>query len=340
MNDGSETTRSATERGEGPSRRNLLDEHEIRKRIKIGNAQRKHMKKGITRRLLGNVRNMIAGFAVASCVFGVMMTEAMKRYISSRPDIMEVFAGHAEVSHRFACWGWCVSEPYDIIYNGDLRDEGNRKKLLDTIRELRPRLVTIAYPCTVWSPINNLGCQTSQEKRRLRKRQRADLPFLELTEQIFETQLGHGGDALGENPVGSQSFQQPPVQRIINHPEVTSRIGHGCRHNIRHVRSGRLLQKPTVWFSTSPEIVDELGLKCKGDHEHDVCLGGRDITQKAGQYTPEIARAIHKGFVKVMKRKDPGRIRVMLREVLKSIQREVIVISKNFDGMKNNFKNN
>ena len=74
-----------------------------------------------------------------------------------------------------------------------------------------------------------------------------------------------------------------------------------------------------VWHF--PEIVDELGLKCKGDHEHDVCLGGKDITQRAGRYTPEIARAIHKGFVKLLKRKEPSRIRVMLRHVSNRIKK-------------------
>ena len=36
--------------------------------------------------------------------------------------------------------------------------------------------------------------------------------------------------------------------------------------------------------------------------------GGKGYPQHAGRYTKEIAQAIHRGYVRVLKRKDPGRI--------------------------------
>lgn len=103
-------------------------------------------------------------------------------------------------------------------------------------------------------------------------------------------------------------------------------VGHGCRYGVKHVRSGKLLLQPTLWFSTSPEICDELARRCKneecpGHHEHDTCLGGSDIAGHAGRYTKEIAVAVNRGFVKLMRRKEPSRIHVLLRSISAKIRR-------------------
>ena len=86
-------------------------------------------------------------------------------------------------------------------------------------------------------------------------------------------QLRLGGDALGENPLPSASFQTPPIQRVLKHPQVFSGVSHGCRFGVEERGTGRLLLKPTMWFSTSPEICDELSKRCRceqtpGHHVH------------------------------------------------------------------------
>lgn len=307
-------------RTENPSRKPGLDESEIRDRIRKGNIRRKHMKKGMAKRLLGNAKTVLAGcFMICAVVCAAVADVGMSCVFqaSQRPDILEVFGGHAEVSLRFSQWGWRALEPCDVKYGCDLRDPRNRAHILHTIREHRPRLVVVEYPCTRWSPLTNLTYRTSQERRRLRKLRQAELPFLELTENIFDIQIQNDDDALGENPLGSYSFHEKPMERILNRPQVHLGVGHGCRYGVKHRKSGLPLKKPTAWFGTSPEIVEELSLRCKnitcpGDHIHGECMGGKDITDYAGRYTPEIARAIHKGFVRLMKRKDPSRVRQLL----------------------------
>ena len=130
------------------------------------------------------------------------------------------------------------------------------------------------------------------------------MPFLQLTEEVFELQIKHGDNAMGENPLTSASFVTEPMKRVLNYPEVYAAVG----------------RKATLWFSTSREICDELGKRCKneetpGHHSHAHCLGGASVTRHAGVYTREIAEAICKGYVRMLKRKDPGRIRVMLRSL-------------------------
>ena len=146
------------------------------------------------------------------------------------------------------------------------------------------------------------------------------MPFLELTEKVFD-------DALGENPLASACFVTQPMKTVLNHPEVHAAVGHGCRFGIKHPQTNEPIRKATLWFSTSIEICDEIGKRCKneetpGNHRHAHCLGGSHVTRHAGAYTREIAEAMRKGYVRILKIKDPGRIRVMLRAISAQIRRK------------------
>ena len=302
----------------------VLEASEVKRRIVLGNKRRAHMKKGVIRRCLGNLRHvMVATCLLTAACMGAAASKASRCVAMDRPDCLEIFAGHAEVSFQFGQWGWNTMEPIDQIYGTDLSVEENRDKVKSWIRKYRPRLVIISYPCKVWSPIMNLAYNTPQARRRLHARRLRERPFLEFCEDVFSLQLELGGDALGENPLRSASFDEPAIKRILTHPGVYSSVGHGCRYGIVHPISKKPLNKPTVWFSTSQEICDELSLKCQRDHEHDECLGGSRITEHAGKYTREIAKAIHRGFVRMLKRKEPGRIRFMLRKVSARLRKGV-----------------
>ena len=294
--------------GDAPSRRSpvslpsesgsplpKLKPDEVAERIKKGNEKRKYLKKGVIRRAWHNLHAVLMAVCLMTAAsVGSASSRVACHVAANRPDCLEIFSGSAEVSYQFSRWGWNTLEPIDQIYGTDLTVEANRERIIHWIEKFRPRLVVVAYPCKVWSNINNLSCTTPQARRRLRVRRLKERPFLEFCEKVFEVQLKNGDDALGENPKLSASFHEKPIKNILNHPSVHTATGHGCRFGIRHAESKKLLLKPTLWFSTSPEICDQLGLVCKnkehpGDHEHDVCLGGSRITEHAGRYTKKIA---------------------------------------------------
>ena len=165
-----------------------------------------------------------------------------------------------------------------------------------------------------------------QEKRRLQKLRQRDAVLLEFVEQVFARQIDRGDDALAENPLSSRSFVVPPMKRVLCHPHVYTAVSHGCRHGVINPKTKLPLLKPTLWVSTSPEICDELAKRCKNEqggerHVHGACMGGKEVTEHAGVYTKYIARSICKGYVRTLRRKDPGRIRKMLRSVLNRIKK-------------------
>lgn len=298
---------------------------QIRAKIRAGNERRRYAKLGTCKRILANCKTlavfvcMLASSQVTSGVGKVF--ESM--YGSDRPDVVEIFGGSAEVSLQFARRGWNVMQPVDLVYGVDLREPDARENVLRRLREERPRLAIVEYPCRFWSKLTDTNFRTSQEKRRLAKLRKAEEPFLALCEDIFNEQISRGDDALAENPLCSKSFNVPAMRRVLNHPNVFAGVGHGCRYGVRNASNNLLLKKPTMWISTSPEICNALSLRCPNRaghvcHEHGECQGGQ-VANKAGRYTPQIAKAIHRGFVETIKRKDPSRLVRLLRAVKKRL---------------------
>ena len=305
----------------------VMPEAEIRKRIRAGNLRRRRAKQGTVKRILGNCKVLLASiclFTAASVVnTGAVFSKAM--YGDEQPDVVEIFGGSAEVSMQFATKGWNVSQPVDLKYGSDLRNSQTREEVRNYLRTQRPRLAIVSYPCRYWTLLTNVNFSSPQRKRKLEQLRREEEPFLELVEDIFEIQTSNGLDALAENPIASASFRRPPIQRVLCRKDVFAGVSHGCRFELRCPRSGLLLKKPTMWISTSQEICDELSQRCKNakhnvDHEHGRCQGST-TTQHAGRYTPQMGKAIHRGFVKMLKRKDPSRLKRMLLAIRKQFGR-------------------
>ena len=292
---------------------------EVRGKIRKGEAKRKLAKLGTCKRLWANAKTL-AAFVCMLTVSGVALTASKSHSMffgSTRPDILEVFGGAAEVSMQFSKYGWSAMQPCDVIYGDDLRCEDTRNQLIDRVRTEKPRLVVIEYPCRLWSKMADVNYISPQQKRRLAKLRKEEEPYLELCEQLFYEQIQRGDDALAENPLCSRSFKVPAMQRVINHPQVFLGVSHGCRFNLRSISTGLLLKKPTLWVSTSPEICDALSLRCPNSsghvvHHHGECQGGQ-VSKAAGRYTPEIGEAIIDGYYNTLLRKDPSRLRRLYR---------------------------
>ena len=303
-------------------------EHEIRKKIRIGQAKRRQARRGTLKRLAGNCIALAAASVMyTSAVLGVVASGcnsvSSSLFGDNRVDVIEIFGGSAEISLQFAQRGWNVIQPIDLQYGHDLRDSAVRDEVLQLIDKECPRLVLVEWPCRFWGKLVDVNYSTPQRKRLLNRLREAERPFLEFTEEVFKRQIKRGDDALAENPLASHAFKEPPISCLLGQPGIFVGVSHGCRFNVRHVDTQELLKKPTAWISTSQEIADELSLRCENSHGHVTHTHGRcegkRVTEHAGRYTPEIARAIHRGFVKLMKRKDPSRIATLLKGVRKRL---------------------
>lgn len=121
---------------EGP--KDPLPRDEVRRRILAGNYRRREAKKGTIKRLIGNCSNILATACFFTAMAAVSAGGLFKQVMcgDSRPDVIEIFAGTAEVSLHMARRGWNVSEPVDIVFGSDLRDSVVRDDIKDFLRTL------------------------------------------------------------------------------------------------------------------------------------------------------------------------------------------------------------
>ena len=121
--------------------------------------------------------------------------------------------------------------------------------------------------------------------------------------EVYRTQLARGAHFLHEQPAGAASWQEEVIARLRSDPRVQETVGHLCCYGLTsRDREGTLrpAMKATRWLSSAPEVLSELGRKCPnlggGEkiHTHQPLLGGRAAA--AGEYTPELCRAILQGI--------------------------------------------
>ena len=54
---------------------------------------------------------------------------------TARPDIIQIFGGHSEVSFQGWRQGWFTHQPYDVDYGTDLQQPTERKLLLEKLED-------------------------------------------------------------------------------------------------------------------------------------------------------------------------------------------------------------
>eukprot|EP00435_Cladocopium_sp_Y103_P070748 s785_g36.t1 len=209
--------------------------------------------------------------------------------------LLELFAGSAHLTTEFAARGYNVLEPRDILYGHDLFDSLARESVFNDIETMRPRLLWVALPCTMWSPWQRLNyAQRRQALRRARQKQRNLVNF---AVEAAWAQVSTGGEVAFEHPRESDMWSDRSLLSLLDSPLVTMADLDMCRYNLRAVTDGGRLRKPTRILSSSPQLLEPLKLTCHGGHSHTPTQGRN--TKPAGVYTKEFCQAVVQGYKKM-----------------------------------------
>ena len=153
-----------------------------------------------------------------------------------------------------------------IQFGCDLRDTKQRRWLLNVLEEKNPRLAVVAFPCTLWSILQR-NTNYPDDLALLDRLRDQERPFLQLVEDIFESQQRRGAHALAENPAGADSFREPPLLRLRQrYYESTASM---CCYNLRG-KSGGLMKKQTRFLATSPSLLEGLREQCRCTSDHEL----------------------------------------------------------------------
>ena len=107
----------------------------------------------------------------------------------------------------------------------DIHDQSVRERITATVQRSPPRLLILAFPSRVWSPILNYAT-SPRVREQIDGEREAELAIMVSVVSLCEIQETAGNMSIVQNPVGATSWNQPSIQRLRNAPFVFEDISH------------------------------------------------------------------------------------------------------------------
>ena len=202
------------------------------------------------------------------------------------PACLELFAGSSHVTEAFAKAKCGVLRPRDLLFGDDLRDPEVRREIIEEVKREKPQLIWAAPPCTLYCGFSRMN-YTKQERRRRRRRERV---FLEFIDELIVIQLAGGRDLVVENPMTSDMWKEPIMERWCKDPTMSFFRADLCHFGLKSVDGEDLLKKPVKLLATNKTYEEVLGQQCSQDHDRKVIQGKE--TKHSAEYPMAFAEAI------------------------------------------------
>ena len=225
-----------------------------------------------------------------------------------RADLLEIFAGSANMSAAFADARKAVLRPRDLVYGDDFKDPGCREAILQEVDRYRPRLVWCAPPCTHWCAWSRMN-YGKEERKKLRRK---DKDFLDFIDELFVRQRQHGGHVIVENPKGSDIWDAPVLRRWAGDPSVAFFSADMCSYNMRTLDGEDLMKKGMGFLCTSRKFGEVLETQCTRDHIHRQIQGKE--TGPSGRYPEQFCVEVVKALDVVCAQPGGGTEEVFVNE--------------------------
>ena len=120
-------------------------------------------------------------------------------------DIMELYAGQAEISQLAHRYDLRACQPFDLLYGLNLKDKAAKQTWQEDQAKFKPLLVIVEPECAHWNIMNeNLNYLGRNRMEELQDLRRDDRPLVKLGVQACYKQIEDGNIFLFENPRGSR----------------------------------------------------------------------------------------------------------------------------------------
>ena len=185
--------------------------------------------KGV-KRLLGDHRREALQVEHAVMLATSSSAAATRSRVPMYIDVLEGFAGAAHISYQADLHQLQAVEPADINRGWNLASRRGRLLWEWNIKEKKPSLTVMGFPCTPWC-IFNRNVNYRDRPELLRSIQEADRPLLKIV--LWTAKQQYYGDRwfLIENPPTSAAWHEPELQQILALPGVVTGIGHQCPYS-------------------------------------------------------------------------------------------------------------
>ena len=214
-------------------------------------------------------------------------SEKMDFHATQPPFVTEVYTDTEPIAKEARRRGLRASESLTFGTGWNFLEAEDRAKAIQWVKQNKPYVVILAFPCNPWSVLLNLNANV--DVQRLRDEA---LVLVEFAVEIALLQLNAGRHFLMENPLSSAAWKLEVMLRFLQDPRVRSVVIDMCRFGLCNAE-GDLHRKPTKLVSSSQALISAMmGKRCAGQHEHAAVMGGAKVTRPAGHYTKSFAKAV------------------------------------------------
>ena len=188
-------------------------------------------------------------------------------------DVLEVFCGpQSQLTHQSTKLGY-RAERFGLS-QGDLQTRSGRELLYLKVHEHRPKNIWFSPTCGPWSGFSCLnGSRSVEAWDELQQIRMKHLEQIALGIVLLRHQRQHGRHMHWEQPKGSLMFKLPYLQEIF-HYMLAVDVDLCVAGDLRDPENGKPIKKGLTILSTSQSMIQGLtGLRCSGNHEHQVIEG-------------------------------------------------------------------
>ena len=156
---------------------------------------------GNLRRLSGNLDRSASILSVEAEIYDKLPT------VKDMPkiDIMELYAGHADVTFLAHQYGLRAMEPYDLLYGKDMNKQKDRLSWRTAQKTYRPLLAMVETECADWNIFNeNLSYKGKDRMDELVYKRQLQYPLVKEGVQSRHQQIKDANLFLFENPAQSR----------------------------------------------------------------------------------------------------------------------------------------
>ena len=217
-------------------------------------------------------------------------------------DLMEVFSGRGRLTSSAHRYGLNALQPIDSNEGFDLTTHEGKCITMHALSQFKPLLLVVAWPCTVWS-IMNENSNYSNRPEELAALRQQERPLVNFSADLCSTQIEEQRLYLGENPLKSRLWSEKKVEKLFWHPDTLVTTCHAGAYGAEDADGFPLSSK----LIDGSYIAKELQLKMTPEQQ----MYARPIegsrTKASGEYCQGLANAILRGLLKEARKRNPMR---------------------------------
>lgn len=205
------------------------------------------------------------------------------------PNVLatEVFTDTEPIARAVRRRGLHAGDSLTLSSGWDFRKALDRSRALDLIRQRRPYVVMLAFPCGPWSPLQFLNPALDLPEKRAE-----GLVLIKFAIQVARLQVAGGRHFLMENPRPCLEWKTEELEKFLDEPYAMKVTIDMCYFNLRAANGPHHRKRTQLVTSMQAVVSTLLHCQCPGNHQHAPVIGGSKETAIAGHYTDEFCDAM------------------------------------------------